>query len=131
MAALIGAPFLGVLVGFFIAAVLFVIWHLMGSKNDFQTAFRVWAFISPLGAVGSVLSLAPYLGVLIVIAGFYLIIVASEEVHGLPKARSWIVWGILAGFLFLVGLFGVAAAKLSRNLPAGRFPTMPTMPMRQ
>ena len=124
LAALVGSPFLGVLFGFFIAAILFVIWHLMGSKNNFQTAFRVWAFISPLGAVGAVLSLVPYLGVLILVAGFYLIIVASEEVHGLPKARSWIVWGSLAGFFFLMGLFGMAAAKLSRNFPTNQFSPM-------
>ena len=121
---LVASPFLGIFVGFLIAAVLFVIWHLMGSKNNFQTAFRVWAFISPLGAVGAVLSLVPYLGVLILVAGFYLIIVASEEVHGLPKARSWIVWGSLAGFFFLMGLFGMAAAKLSRNFPTNQFSPM-------
>jgi len=114
---LIASPFLGVLAGFFFAAILFVIWHLMGSREDFQTSFRVWSFISPLWAAGSVLGLIPYLSILVLFAAIYLIIVASEEVHGLPRDRSLIVWGIICGFFLLLGLLGITLMQFAGNLP--------------
>jgi len=117
LSGLIASPFIGVLAGFFFAAILFVIWHLMGSREDFQTAFRVWSFISPLWAAGAVLGLVPYLSVLVLFASIYVIIVASEEVHGLPRDRSLIVWGIICGFFLLMGLLGITLVQFARNLP--------------
>jgi hypothetical protein len=114
---LIASPLLGVIVGLVLAAILFVIWHLMGSREDFQTSFRVWSFISPLWAAGSLLGFVPYLGFLVFLAFLYLVIVASEEVHGLPRTRSWIVWGIVGAFLFLFLLGGLTLQKMAQNMP--------------
>ena len=45
------------------------------------------------------------------------LIVASEEVHGLPRDRSLIVWGIICGFFLLMGLLGITLVQFARNLP--------------
>lgn len=108
--ALIAGP-IGVLLGTFIfAAFLFVIWHLMGSKEDYQTAFRVAAFLSPLSVAGAVLGVVPFASLLVLIALCYGIVVASEEVHGLPRDRAWLVWGVIFAVILLAGLVGNAAA---------------------
>lgn len=96
---------------------LFVIWHWMGSKENYQTAFRVWAFLAPLGLVSAVLGLVPYLPLLILPYAVYLIVIASEEVHGIPAQRAWTVWGILGGTLLL---FALVAAVAGKSLQGGR-----------
>lgn len=119
------SPVMGLVVSFFITAGLFVIWHLMGSKEDFQTAFRVWALTTPLWVVGSILGLVPFLPGLVILAFFYLLVVASQEVHGISRERSWLVWGILAGIFFLFSLMALVVGQAARQLPndmRGAFP---------
>ncbi len=134
MAAGRGAQFLSIFLGaalslaagFFLAAVFFVIWHLTGSKENYQTAFRVWAFIAPLAVVSAVLNVVPFLSVVAVVYGFYFLIVASQEVHGLTAQKSWAVWGSLcmALLIFLVGAF-IVGREMRRN---GMAPGNPAAP---
>ena len=114
---LILSPFVGLLFSFLMTAVIFVVWHLMGSRENFQTSFRVWAFLSPVWAVGSILGMVPYLPILVFVAFLYLLIVASEEVHGLPRDRSWLVWGILGALCVALMLVAVVIQQVSRQMP--------------
>lgn len=101
-----------------VAVYLFVIWHWMGSKENFETAFRIWAFMAPVGAVTALLGILPILQVVVSLAYMlYLIVIASQEVHGIDARRSWIVWGVLGGILLL---FTVATVVASRFAPMGR-----------
>jgi hypothetical protein len=113
-------PLAALAVGFLIAGLLFVIWHLMGSKEDYQTSFRVWAFIAPVGAVGALLGIVPFLPLLTLAYLVYLLVVASQEVHGIPAARSWIVWGVLGALaaVFMAVALVVGAAAQSGRLSA-------------
>ena len=103
-------PLLLVGVGFIGAAIFFVIWHLMGSKENYQTAFRCWAFTTPVSLASAILSLVPFLNLLAFLYATYLLVMASIYTHGIPSRRSWTVWGIFCGVL-LVMVGGSFAAR--------------------
>lgn len=132
------AKFIGVLllpwilVGltFVAAGVAFVVWHLMGSKEDYRSAFRVLCFLTPVFLAGSLLGLIPYLPLVAWLYGFYLLVVASMEFHHLPRVRSWAVWSSLAGGL-LLAVLGLAVLRVVAGrvtLPSPRAAEAP-MPM--
>ncbi len=99
--------------GFVAAAIFFVVWHLMGSQQNYQTAFRCWAFTSPLAVVSAILGIVPYLNLLGLFFGTYLLVIASMETHGLTAKRSWTVWGsICAGLIVLLTVSEVARRYL-------------------
>ena len=127
LAGVIISPLIGLLVGFILSAVLFVVWHLMGSRENFQAAFRVWSFISPVWAVGALLGVVPYLSVLNLVAAFLLVILASEEVHGLPKARSWTTWSLIAAGVVLLGFVGFLFQQATRGAAPNYFPPRPAV----
>lgn len=107
-------PPLMLLVGFVVAAILFVIWHLMGSAQNYQTAFRVWALLAPLAVLGAL----PYVSLAVMVYYFFLLVTASIEIHSIRPTKAWTVWGLLLGvFALLVILAGVI------SVARGRFPT--------
>jgi hypothetical protein len=113
---LIAGPFILVGLGFVVSAVFFVIWHLMGSKQNYEAAFRVWAFTTPVAVAGAVLGIVPFLNTLAFLYGLYLLVVASIEYHGISPAKSWTVWGALAALvLVLVVVSIVSRAALQRS----------------
>lgn len=103
--------------GFVGSAVLFVVWHLMGSKENYQTAFRFWAFTMPVvGYLGALLSFVPYLNVLAFLYAVFLVITASLHLHGLPFKRSLIVWlSIAAGTVALVTVSALLSQSMQRR----------------
>lgn len=101
---LIAGPFILVGFGFVVSAIFFVIWHLMGSKENYETAFRVWAFTTPVAVLGALLGVAPFLNILAFLYGLFLLVVASIETHRLSPRKSWTVWGVVA--LLLGALIG-------------------------
>jgi hypothetical protein len=114
-------PLLTVATGFVLSGVFFVIWHLMGSKEDYKTAFRCWAaMVPPISLLGAVLMLLPWVKFAVVLVyGGYLLVVASMQAHGIPKQRSWLVWsGVSLSFLILVGVFEMG--RVSQGRPADR-----------
>ena len=103
VAAVIILPIAAIISSFIGAAVMFVIWKLMGSDKNFETAYRCVAYASAIYPISAVLALFPYLGSVLGIAwGMYLMIVASVEVHGIPVNKAYIVFGIL-GVLMIIG----------------------------
>jgi len=96
LGAIVALP-IGVAISSFIgAAILFIIWKLMGSPEGFETGYRCVAYSSAILPIVTVLSIIPYLGTVISIAwGTWLMITASTEVHGRSFKTSAIVFGIL------------------------------------
>ncbi len=124
-------PPLMLVVGFVVSAILFLIWHLMGSSLRYQTAFRVWAFLSPVAVVSAVLGGVPVLSVLVMGFYFFLLVMASINVHGVPSRRAWTVWSLLFSLLVLVMIVSrVIEAQRGRS-PYGRggfsTPGLPSM----
>jgi hypothetical protein len=100
-------------IGCFIgAAILFVIWKLMGSQESYETAFRCAAYMSAISPITAVIGFIPYLGgVIALLIGLYFIVIASTEVHGIPAQKAWLVFGIVVGILCLMSLCSQYAAR--------------------
>ncbi len=110
----IAAP-IGALIGGFIgAAIMFVIWKLMDSKESYETAYRCGAYSM---AIMPVMYL-PYVGIYIYMGwSLYLVVTASIEVHGIPAKKAWKVFGIITGVCLLLMLTSYSCAnKVQRNL---------------
>ena len=100
LAGIIIAPIIVLVFSFIVAGILFIIWKIMGSQENYETAYRCAAYSSGIVPVTSVLGFIPYLGsVAGLLWGFYLIITASIEVHKIKSSLAWTVWGIIAALL--------------------------------
>jgi len=117
VASIILFPIVIAIGGFIGAAVLFVIWMLLGSKESYETAYRCGAYISVLMPIMTVLGLIPYLGSAVGIALYvYFLVVASMEVHKIPSQKAWLVFGIIGAILIILNISGqITARKYSRE----------------
>ena len=98
-------PVLVTISGFISAAFLFIIWHFMGSREPYETAFRCVAYSGAIVPVTSLLHVIPYAGGLLsLVWTIYLMIIASTEVHSIAPRRAWIVFGILCALLAMMSI---------------------------
>jgi len=116
MAAGMGAVFMfpvfALISSFISAAILFVIWKLMGSDNGYETAYRCIAYASAIYPITVLLSIIPYAGSVVGMAwGVYLMMIAGIEVHQLKKNTVYLVFGILGTLMVLGNLSGEMAAR--------------------
>jgi len=102
------------LVGSFIAAgIMFVVWKLMGSEKDYETAYRCIAYSSAIGPIIAVISFIPYLaGVIKTLWAAFLMYTASTQVHSIKANTAKIVFGI---FAFLGVVMGYSSEKTARS----------------
>lgn len=112
LGAIIIMPIFAVIGAFIGAAILFVIWKLMGSEENYETAFRCQASIAAIYPITALLAIVPYLGTIIAIAwGAFLLIEASVSVHGRPRRTAQIVFGILAVLMIFSNIASERAAR--------------------
>ncbi|MBN7796213.1 YIP1 family protein [Parahaliea mediterranea] len=105
-------PIFAVIGAFIAAAILFVIWKLMGSERDYETAFRCWSAATAVYPVGALLSIIPYIGVMVSVAwGTLLMIEASVAVHQRERRTAMIVFGILGGLLLISNISSEYASR--------------------
>jgi len=98
------------------AAVMFVIWKLMGSERGYQTAYRCVAYSTAVLPVVGVANLVPYLGTVVSVAwGMYLMAMASIEVHHRKRETAYAVCAVL-GLVLLI--MNVANERESRRMRA-------------
>ena len=117
---------IGALIGAFIGAgILFVIWKLMGSEQDYEASFRCLAATMAIYPVTTLLSILPYIGTIATVAwGTYLLIEASVAVHGRERKASQLVFGVIGVVLHIMNVsseytirqMGDQAEELSRVL---------------
>jgi len=100
-------------IGSFIgAAILFVIWKLMGSQESFEAAFRCAAYITAISPITAVLGVIPWIGgVLGLLVSLYYVVMASVEVHGISAKKAWIVFGVIIALLCLMSMCTQYVAK--------------------
>lgn len=111
------APVFVVIFGFIGAAIAYVIWKMMGSQENFETAFRCIAYAAAIAPVTAVLNLIPYLGSLAsALWPMALLAIASIHVHRRSVQASWAVFGAI-GILF--ALISVGGEHTSRQLMSG------------
>ena len=112
LTSIIIAPIMVTIFGFVGAAILFVIWKIMGSQQSFETAYRCGAYTGGIVPVTTVLGIIPYLGpILGLVWGTYLIVVASVEVHNVAPKTAWIVFGAIAALFALISIGSQFAAR--------------------
>ncbi len=115
--AIILVPIFVVIFGFIGAAIAFGIWKMMGSQENFETAFRCVAYTAAIAPITAVLSLIPYLGSLAsALWPMALLAIASIHVHRRSVQASWAVFGTI-GVIF--ALTSVSNEHASRNLMSG------------
>lgn len=96
-------PIMIAIFGFVGAAILFIIWRIIGSKESFETAYRCWAYSMAILPITTLLGIIPYLGTIIGLAwGFYLIVVASTEAHKIPQKTAYIVFGVICALMVIM-----------------------------
>lgn len=112
VASVIIVPIMVAIFGFVGAAIMFVIWKLMGSEESYETAYRCGAYISVLTPITTVLGIIPYVGTAIGIVLMTLFIVlASIVVHRIPSGKAWLVFGIIGAVLIILNIGGQFAAR--------------------
>lgn len=105
-------PVFAVIFGFVGAAILFVIWKIMGSQESYETAYRCGAYAAAITPVTTVVGVIPYLGSVIGLVWMaYIIISASIEVHGIKQKIAWIVFGVLFGLLLLMNISAMYSTR--------------------
>jgi hypothetical protein len=94
-------------VGSFIgAAIFFVIWKLMGSQENYETAYRCGAYLMALTPITAIIGVVPYAGGIITMAIYvFYLVTASVNVHNIPSQKAWLVFGIIGVIFVLIGLF--------------------------
>ena len=97
-----------IVIGAFVwAAILCVIWMIMGSKEKFEACFRIVSYTSALLPIFGVLLLIPYLGFAVSIAwGTWLTVLASVHVHDIERKSAIQVFAVVGAILLAIGLVG-------------------------
>ncbi|MCJ7786225.1 MAG: YIP1 family protein [Desulfobacterales bacterium] len=117
VASIILAPIVAAIFGFVGAAILFILWKLLGSQESYETAYRCGAYLSVLMPIITVLGLIPYLGSAVGIALYVtFLVMASVEVHKIPSQKAWLVFGIIGAILIIMNISAqITARKFSRE----------------
>lgn len=102
-------------IGSFIgAAILFAIWKLMGSEENYETAYRCGAYLMAVAPITAIIGVIPYAGGIITMAIYvYFLVTASIHVHHIPSQKAWMVFGII-GVIFAI--LGIVAEHKARNM---------------
>lgn len=111
-AAIIIVPIVAVIGSFIGAAIVYIIWLIMGSKESYETAYRCIAYASAIYPIAAIFGIIPYLGAIVGTAwGFYLVIVASIQVHKIKANLAYIVFGIIGALLIIMQVSSEYAAR--------------------
>lgn len=116
LSAIIFMPIFAVIGAFIGGAILFVIWKLMGSQQNYEVAVRCVAYTFAIMPVIAVISFIPYIANIIQkLWGAYLMYIASVHVHDIKDSLAKIVFGILAALSILIGIGGESASRNFEN----------------
>lgn len=112
---LIIAPLIAIILSFFLAAIFFATWSFMGSGENYETSYRCLAYMQILLPITILLSFVPYLGLLGIAWWFYLMVIATREVHKIPIKPALLVFGIIAALSGLVYYSSVSSEMRSKE----------------
>lgn len=89
-------PIMVAIFSFIGAAIIFIIWRIMGSREEYETAYRCAAYAIAITPITTLLGIIPYLGAVIgLVWWLYLMVAASTEVHKIPQKKALMVFGII------------------------------------
>ncbi len=100
---IIFVPVAMIIASFIGAAIMFVIWKLLGSQENYETSYRCVAYLTVLAPIAAILGIIPYGGtVLNALIGLFFIVTASIHVHNIPAKKAWLVFGIIFALLAIM-----------------------------
>jgi hypothetical protein len=103
--AIIFTPIFAAIGSFIGGAILFVIWKLMGSQEDYEAAYRCGAYLMALSPITAIIGAVPYAGGLISMAIYiFYLVTASVHVHNIPSQKAWLVFGIIGAIFALLAV---------------------------
>jgi len=104
---LIFLPIAALIGSFIAAAILYVVWKLMGSEEPYETSYRCVAYAAAIYPIAGIVGAVPYLGSIIGMAwAMYLMGVASVEVYGRKQQNAYAVFGILGAIFIMANVNG-------------------------
>ncbi len=110
--AIIMVPIFVVIFGFIGAGIAYVIWMMMGSQENFETAFRCVAYTAAIAPINAVLNLVPYLGSIVsALWPMALLAIASIHVQRRSVQASWAVFGAIGVIFMLISINGERASR--------------------
>ena len=100
------------------AAIVFYIWKLMGSTENYEVSYRCMAYLMALAPIIAIIKVVPYAGIIssFAIVTFY-IVIASTEVHGIPVRKALQVFGIIGVVLTVLSLYSEYSARNRYETP--------------
>jgi len=112
IASIVIMPIMVTIFGFVGAAIIYVIWKVMGSQESYETAYRCGAYIAALTPITALLGIIPYAGGAagVALMTFFLVL-ASVEVHKLPAQKAWLLFGIIGAVLVVININAQFAAR--------------------
>jgi hypothetical protein len=100
---LVVIPTVIIIASFVGAAILYGIWKILGSEENYETAYRCMAYTYAVLPISSLLAFIPVIGPVIgTVWVAYLVIAASVHVHKIKPSIAWLVWGLIT--LLFVGI---------------------------
>jgi hypothetical protein len=101
---IIFVPIFAVIGTFIGAAIIYVIWQLLDSQENYETSYRCAAYLMALAPIIAILSVIPYyIGIIVYMAIYvYYLVIASTQVHNIPSEKAWMVFGIIGAVLALI-----------------------------
>lgn len=98
-------PIIIAIFSFIGAGILFLIWKLMGSTENYETAYRCFAYICVFIPIAFIVAIIPYIGdVVMTSVEMYYLVLASVNVHNVETKKAWLVFGIIGVLLVLMGI---------------------------
>jgi len=102
---IIFVPVFAVIGSFIGAAIIYAIWKLMGSPQNYETSYRCAAYLMALAPIVAIISIIPYVGGIINMAIYvYYLVIASTQVHNISSQKAWRVFGIIGAIFALIGI---------------------------
>ena len=108
-------PLITLIMSFFIAAISFAIWSFTGSNENYETSYRCLAYMHILMPISIVLSIVPYMGLLVIVWWLYLIMIATREVHKVQIMNALLAFGVIAAMFGVVYYSSVSSTMNSKR----------------
>jgi len=112
---LLTVPLIMVILSFFFSGICYAAWSFMGSKENFETSYRCVAYMQILFPIMILLSIVPYLALLGIAWGLYLMVIATREAHKVSVKPALLVFGIIAALSGLIYYNSVSSAIESKE----------------
>lgn len=89
------------------AAIIYVLWKLMGSQENYEVSYRCTAYLMALAPIMAIINIIPYAGIIINMAIYvYFLVIASKQVHKIPEQKARMVFGIIGAIFALILITG-------------------------